>query len=183
MITDVSLTRATFWKSIEEFLIAFSTPAIADDGIHVIYGSADDQSLPPDNEFIVYTPISQSRRGRTFQEWHKTDDVIGWREYVEVILQIDCYSSSPVHAMSRAQTFETMARSEAGVDFLKARHIDCLYADSVRNLTNLLDSGKPVPRWSLELHVGYWKQLQTDQDYFTSADVDVINVDVRFPPS
>jgi hypothetical protein len=42
--------------------------------------------------------------------------------------------------------------------------------------------GKYLPRWSVDLHFGYWGSSQTIMEYFNAASVDLINADVRFPP-
>ena len=88
-----------------------------------------------------------------------------------------------VNAQQMAQTFELIARSEAGVNFFKPLSVDCLFAENLRNLSFVLDSKKYVSRWSLELHLGFWKQIQVSFDFFTSVNVNVVNVDVSFPPT
>lgn len=178
----IDVTEPQLYRALERFLIEFSTPPVADDGRHVIPGDIDEQSLPPDNEFYMYAPIRSERQGTNIEEWHDTDDVAGQLEYVETVVQVDCYSSSLVHAMRRAHTLETMMRSEPAVRHLAPYGIVPLYADAPRNLSRVMDSGKYVPRWSVDLHIGYWRRVDSVQEYFTKVTVDVQNVDVRFPP-
>ena len=108
---------------------------------------------------------------------------MNYAEYVETVWQIDCFSRSMVSAQQLATTFELIARSEAGVNFFKPLSVDCLFAENLRNLSFVLDSKKYVSRWSLELHLGFWKQIQVSFDFFTSVNVNVVNVDVSFPPT
>lgn len=177
------ITQAQFFRALEEFILKFATPALVDDGRHVIPGYVDDQSLPPDGgDFVVYTPIQMERQGTTIEKWRE-DDKVSWAEYVQATIQIDCYSTSPVRAFQRVSTLEMIARSEAAVNHFNSLHMDCLYAENVRNLSAVLDSGKYVSRWSVELSVGFWKEAATPMEYFQTASVDVANVDVRFPPS
>ena len=176
-------TTAQIFQGLERFLIEFSQPKVADDGRHIIPGFVNDETLPAgDNEFIVYAPISARRHGTTIEKWMPSGDQIGWQEYHELIVQVDCYSLSPVKALSRAQGFERCIRTEAAVRFLEQYQLAPLYADDPRNLTGLMD-GKYVPRWSLDLHFGYWGSSETLTEYFNSAEVDLINVDSRFPPN
>ena len=103
-------------------------------------------------------------------------------EYVNLDIQIDVYSTNIFDALERAQTFETVARSDFGVQHFLAFGIDCLFADGVQNLTAVMDSKQYVSRWTLVLHLGYWKRVKLAQDFFKTAIVDVINVDTKFKP-
>jgi hypothetical protein len=174
-------TSAQIFLGLERFLIEFAQPSVIDDGRHVIPGYANDETLPVgDNEFIVYAPISARRHGTTIERWLPLDQ-IRWDEYHELVVQIDCYSSSPVKALSRIQGFERCIRTEAAVRFLEQYKLAPLYADDPRNLTGLMD-GKYLPRWSVDLHFGYWGSSETVMEYFNAEEVDLINADVRFPP-
>lgn len=184
MSAVVDITEAQLFCGVEQFLLNFSTPPLTADGLHVIPGNANDQSLPADGgDFCIYTPIYFGRRGTNVEEWQAEPiDAVNYCEYVETVLQIDCFSQSMVYAQQMAQTFELIARSEAGVNFFKPLYVDCLFAENVRNLSLIVDSKKYVARWCFELHLGFWKQVQVPFHYFTSVDVNVVNVDVRFPP-
>ena len=185
MAAVVDLTQAQLFAGVEQFLWNFSTPTLTDDGLHVIPGNANDQSLPADGgDFCIYTPLFMGRRGTNVEEWQAEPiDAVNYCEYVETVWQIDCFSQSMVNAQQMAQTFELIARSEAGVNFFKPLSVDCLFAENLRNLSFVLDSKKYVSRWSLELHLGFWKQIQVSFDFFTSVNVNVVNVDVSFPPT
>lgn len=184
MSAVVDITEAQLFCGVEQFLLNFSTPPLAADGLHVIPGNANDQSLPADGgDFCIYTPIYFGRRGTNVEEWQAEPiDAVNYCEYVETVWQIDCFSQSMVNAQQMAQTFDLIARSEAGVNFFKPLSVDCLFAENLRNLSFVLDSKKYVSRWSLELHLGFWKQIQVSFDFFTSVNVNVVNVDVKFPP-
>ena len=185
MAAVVDLTQAQLFAGVEQFLLNFSTPTLTDDGLHVIPGNANDQSLPADGgDFCIYTPLFMGRRGTNVEEWQAEPiDAVNYCEYVETVWQIDCFSQSMVNAQQMAQTFELIARSEAGVNFFKPLSVDCLFAENLRNLSFVLDSKKYVSRWRLELHLGFWKQIQVSFDFFTSVNVNVVNVDVSFPPT
>ena len=184
MAAVVDLTQAQLFAGVEQFLLNFSTPTLTDDGLHVIPGNANDQSLPADGgDFCIYTPLFMGRRGTNVEEWQAEPiDAVNYCEYVETVWQIDCFSQSMVNAQQMAQTFELIARSEAGVNFFKPLHIDCLFAENLRNLSLIVDSKKYVARWCFELHLGFRKHVQVPFHYFTSVDVNVVNVDVKFPP-
>lgn len=185
MAAVVDLTQAQIFSAVEQFLLNFSTPPLMRDGLHVIPGNVNDQSLPADGgDFCIYTPLLMSRRGTNAEDWNTAPaEAVNYDEYVETVWQIDCFSRSMVSAQQLATTFELIARSEAGVNFFKPLSVDCLFAENLRNLSFVLDSKKYVSRWSLELHLGFWKQIQVSFDFFTSVNVNVVNVDVSFPPT
>ena len=179
----LKVSEPGLYEAMERFLIEFSTPPVPDDGRHVIPGDIDDQTLPPtDNEFFMFAPIRSERRGTNVRKWHATEDEVAQIEYVETVVQVDCYSASLVKAMRRAQTLETMMRSEPAVRFLAPFGISPLFADAPRNLSRVMDAGRYVPRWSVDLHVGYWRRVDVHTEYFETAHIDIHNVDVRFPP-
>lgn len=185
MTAVVDLTQAQIFSAVEQFLLNFSTPPLTRDGLHVIPGNVNDQSLPADGgDFCIYTPLLMSRRGTNAEDWNTAPaEAVNYDEYVETVWQIDCFSRSMVSAQQLATTFELIARSEAGVNFFKPLSVDCLFAENLRNMSFVLDSKKYVSRWSLELHLGFWKQIQVSFDFFTSVNVNVVNVDVSFPPT
>ncbi len=185
MAAVVDLTQAQIFSAVEQFLLNFSTPPLTSDGLHVIPGNTNDQALPADGgDFCIYTPLFMSRRGTNAEDWNTAPaEAVIYDEYVETVWQIDCFSRSMVSAQQLATTYELIARSEAGVNFFKPLFIDCLFAENLRNLSFVLDSKKYVSRWSLELHLGFWKQVQVSFDFFTSVNVNVVNVDVSFPPT
>lgn len=185
MAAVVDLTQAQIFSAVEQFLLNFSTPPLTSDGLHVIPGNTNDQALPADGgDFCIYTPLFMSRRGANAEDWDTAPaEAVNYDEYVETVWQIDCFSRSMVSAQQLATTYELIARSEAGVNFFKPLFIDCLFAENLRNLSFVLDSKKYVSRWSLELHLGFWKQIQVSFDFFTSVNVNVVNVDVSFPPT
>lgn len=183
MALVADITEADFFGGLSAFLLAYATPALKDEGC-VVPGYLNDQPLPEEADFCIYTPISAIRHGTTIEEWSKVkgEDTVDTSEYLEVVCQIDCYSSSPVRAMKRATTYESMIRSESGVNFLKDYGIASLYADTPSNLTGILDSGKYQARWTLQGHFGLWKKLTVPFQYFDALSVEVVNVDTRFPP-
>lgn len=179
----IDISEAKLFTSLEGFLYRFATPELKNDGLHVIRGFVNDQTLPKnDNEFVIYTPLTFERRGTNREIWDKADDIVTFCEYVTTRWQIDCYSMSPVYANRRASTYELIARSNAGTDYFAPLGIDCQYAENVRDMTFVMDSGKNVARWSLELSLGFWKRVSVTWEYFTALRLDIKNVDVEFPP-
>lgn len=176
-------TQADILNALIGFCFNFSAPALVDK-MHVIDGFGNNRALPSDgNDFCVVTPIAQARSGQTIEHWDDDgNEIAELREYVDLDVQIDCYSTNVFDAMERAQALETCARSSYGVEHFLGFGIDCLYAEGVRNLSAVIDSKQYVSRWTLTLHLGYWKRVQLAQDFFTTARVCVHNADSKFKP-
>lgn len=175
------ITEKVINKALCDFISQFSTPTLPAD--HILYGQQSGQSLPSDtNDFCVFVPIAQTRSGTNNVQWSEGKDTAIIREYVNIVYQIDFYSNDITRAEMRAQTIETLARSYVGANFFRARKIDCLYAENVRNLTALLDDSSFTSRWSLEIRLGYNKLVEVSQDYFTEVKPNLINIDATFKP-
>lgn len=186
MAAVVDLTQAQLFKGVEKYILSFSCPELKDDGLHVIPGYVNDQTLPADGgDFCVYAPTAFIRRGTDIEGWRKTaaEDAVDYSEYFESVWQIDCYSASPVRAMNRAAGLETLVRTEAAVQLLSPYGLSPLYGEGLTNLTGVLDSGKYVGRWQLLARFGFWKKLSVEFPYFNAVDVRLVNVDAAFPPS
>ena len=186
MAAVVDLTQAQLFKGVEKYILSFSCPELKDDGLHVIPGYVNDQTLPADGgDFCVYAPTAFIRRGTDIEGWRKTaaEDAVDYSEYFESVWQIDCYSASPVRAMNRAAGLETLVRTEAAVQLLSPYGLSPLYGEGLTNLTGVLDSGKYVGRWQLLARFGFWKKLSVEFPYFNAVDVCLVNVDAAFPPS
>lgn len=179
----IDLTTADIPNALLSFCFDFATPPLIDE-MHVISGFTNNRSLPTDsNDYCVITPIMQRRSGTDIVHYEREGrDVEELREYVEVDAQIDCYSKNKFDAMKRAQTYETVCRSPYGVDHFAKYDVDCLYSDSSNNLTAVIDDANYVSRWTLVIHLGYWKRVELAQEFFNTAKVNVVNVDTRFKP-
>ena len=179
------LTTAKIQKALEDFCLNFATPPLAD-AMHVVLGFTNQRTLPSDgNDFCIVTPITQRRAGTTIEHWEKQGPgTIELREYVELDVQLDCFSSSIYedHARQRAQTYETVCRSSVGVQHFREYDIDCLYSEGCTNLSAVIDSAQYVSRWMVMLHLGYWKRVSVSEDFFSAVDLRLINVDSHFKP-
>lgn len=171
-------------EAFRSYLRTFAVPKYAnDDSRHIINGFANDLGLPQDgDDFTVFTPVGMNRRGSTIEKHDPLTDTSELHEYVDLAVQVDCYSSSRFDARDRAQAYELVGRSSYGVDHFKRYGLDLQYVEGLRNLTAPMDAGRYVPRWTLTFHIGFKRTLRLTQDGFEFVKVNVANVDVKFPP-
>lgn len=178
-MTTRDLTQDDLLNALISFCNTYATPRLPDD-IHVVSGFSNRITMPnDDNDACVVTPITQRRTGTTIERWFEGADTLELAEYVEIDVQVDCYSTNIFDARQRASTYETVTRSSVGVNFFNRFGLDCLYADDPQNLTAVIDSAQYVSRWSVVLHLGFWKRVEVAQEFFNALDVRVKNVDVH----
>lgn len=171
-------------EAFRSFLRKFAVPKyFNDDSAHIINGFANDLGLPTDgNDFTVFSPVSMTRRGSTIETLNPLTETLDLHEYIDLVVQVDCYSSSRFDARDRAQAYELVGRSSYGVDHFKQYGLDLQYVEGLQNLTAVMDSDRYVPRWSLTFTLGFKRTLRLTQDGFKFVKVNIANVDVKFPP-
>lgn len=169
--------------TLRKFLFQYAQPKLKDIN-HVLVGYNNNLSLPADgNDFCIVTVVSETRRGQTIESFDPSpDEAVAYRTYYEQVVQVDCYSSDLYNARYRAEAFETLARTETGVNFFEEQGFDLLYADGLRDLSAVMDSNQYISRWTFNLYLGIWKEVTIEQQYFDTATVNLKNVDVAFPP-
>ena len=108
-------------EAFRSYLRKFAVPPYAnDDARHLINGFANDLGLPEDNDFTVFTPISMTRRGSTIETHDAVSETSLLHEYVDLVVQVDCYSADRFAARDRAQAYELAGRSTYGADHFRA---------------------------------------------------------------
>lgn len=179
----VSVKKEQITEAFRAFLTKFAVPPYANpDARHLVNGFANDFGLPDDNDFSVFTPVSMTRRGSTIETHNAGNESSSLHEYVDLVVQVDCYSEDRFTARDRAQAYELVGRSTYGVDHFRAYGLDLQFVDGLQNLTAPNDSDRYVPRWSVTFHLGFKRTLQITQDGFSFVEVDIANVDAKFKP-
>lgn len=136
-------------------LIAYVTKI---DDSHIFRGNQSREVLPRENDYIVYTPITQVRHGTNIATLHAenvpdnenapdTD-----QKLLQIDLQIDCYGAN---AFAYAEGIETFAGSLRCNDWLKeqAMGIRVLYASNPLDGTLIDDTRQYVTRWIVTLSI------------------------------
>ena len=179
---DLTVDQIT--KAMRAYLGIYALPKLPKaDNQHLLNGFLNDVGLPSDgNDFCVFTSSTTERNGTTIESFDPGGEAVKLNVYFTIAVQVDCYSTNRVTAQQRAQAYEAFARSSYGVQLFKSFGLDLQYADSLQNLTAVMDAGQYVSRWSLTLHFGLKKVLQVQEPSFDSVSVDIANVDVKFPP-
>ena len=177
-----TVSNSQFTEGIRQFLFQCAVPSLP--SIDCVFNGFENETVLPtrSNDFCVFTPLSYQPRGNVIEDWKRYADGLKLAQYMTAEIQVDCFSDSRVRARERAENFVLIASHSVGVEFFSRYGIDCQFAEGLRNLTQVLDSSKFIPRYSFTLRLGFWKKLNVKFEFFDHLNLDgVFNVDVRFP--
>jgi hypothetical protein len=152
-------------------------------GTIVLRGPVD-RAAQPESDHIVVTPQMRKRlRTNVYRDVDPNivpdDGTTQMEEGVQLELLIDCYGDTL--AADWAAMVETTFRSEYAVTALAP---DCapLYADEARQVPLVTGEEQYLERWMVRAMLQYNPVTTTPQQFADSVDVNIINVDVEYPP-
>ena len=173
---------------------------------NIIRGNQSREVLPADNDYIVYTPITQKRIGTNIailhaEEVEPTDNAPEQNsKLLQIDLQVDCYGDK---AFAYAEGLETFARSGRCNDWLiqNGAGIRVLYASDPIDGTMIDDTRQYITRWIVTLSICLTVSNTDSIPWIEEVEVNVIpkaedspvppieqvgakviNIDVVYPP-
>jgi hypothetical protein len=176
------------------------------DSNRIIRGNQSREVLPKDNDYIVYTPITQKRIGTNIailhaEEVESTDNAPEQNsKLLQIDLQIDCYGDK---AFAYAEGLETFAGSGRCNDWLiqNGAGIRVLYASDPIDGTMIDDTRQYITRWIVTLSICLTVSTTDSIPWIEEVEVNVIpneedspvppieqvgakmiNIDVVYPP-
>lgn len=166
-------------KAVRGFIFTYCTPSLPSNA--VLWGNQPRAALPNTDELVIITSVSQQRNGTTISGFKAEDGTVHHKELVTEDFQVDFYSNGR-EGHDRAACIEMLARSGVASEYFKPFKMSCLYADDIRDMAETIDAAQYVQRSTLTLHICYWIEVVNEQAWFDSVNVDLKNVDVKFPP-
>jgi hypothetical protein len=173
---------------------------------NIIRGNQSREVLPKDNDYIVYTPITQKRIGTNIailhaEEVEPTDNAPEQNsKLLQIDLQVDCYGDK---AFAYAEGLETFAGSGRCNDWLiqNGAGIRVLYASDPIDGTMIDDTRQYITRWIVTLSICLTVSNTDSIPWIEEVEVNVIpneedspvppieqvgakviNIDVVYPP-
>jgi hypothetical protein len=173
---------------------------------NIIRGNQSREVLPTDNDYIVYTPITQKRIGTNIailhaEEVESTDNAPEQNsKLLQIDLQIDCYGDK---SFAYAEGLETFAGSGRCNDWLiqNGAGIRVLYASDPIDGTMIDDTRQYITRWIVMLSICLTVSNTDSIPWIEEVEVNVIpkaedspvppieqvgakviNIDVVYPP-
>lgn len=177
MSDSISYQYRNLHTALYEFLTTYITPAIG--STQVLAGDQQNMVLPENEDYIIFTIVSQMRHGTTSEDYDPDGETLSLHELNEVVVKVDCYADSTnstqddaiLRAQIRANNLNTLFRSSVAPDFFKRYGISALYADDAQNTTLVSDSQQYLHRWTVNLHLCFKSSVVVSQPGFTKMDV------------
>ena len=177
MSDSISYQYRNLHTALYEFLTTYITPAI--EPTQVLAGDQQNMVLPENEDYIIFTVVSQMRHGTTSEDYDPDGETLSLHELNEVVVKVDCYADSTnstqddaiLRAQIRANNLNTLFRSSVAPDFFKRYGISALYADDAQNTTLVSDSQQYLHRWTVNLHLCFKSSVVVPQPGFTKMDV------------
>lgn len=177
MSDSISYQYRNLHTALYEFLTTYITPAI--EPTQVLAGDQQNMVLPENEDYIIFTIVSQMRHGTTSEDYDPDGETLSLHELNEVVVKVDCYADSTnstqddaiLRAQIRANNLNTLFRSSVAPDFFKRYGISALYADDAQNTTLVSDSQQYLHRWTVSLHLCFKSSVVVPQPGFTKMGV------------
>lgn len=147
-----------------------------------IFQGGNNSSVLPKahNRFAVLNLLNIMQVGTNEEEY--TDHGVRITSTLQASVQVDMYGDSLEEAQSAMQPLQSLFRGIVACDFFIPLGFTPLYADDVKPVFITDSSNQYVPRVTTTLYFTYKNIIEQPYDTFTSANVDVVNVDVKFKP-
>ena len=177
MSDSISYQYRNLHTALYEFLTTYITPAI--EPTQVLAGDQQNMVLPENEDYIIFTVVSQMRHGTTAEHYDADSETLALKELNEVTVKVDCYADSTnsseddaiLRAQIRANNLHTLFRSSVAPEFFRRYGISALYADDATNTTLVSDSNQYLHRWSVNLHLSFKNTVTVPQPGFTKMQV------------
>lgn len=147
----------------------------------IFQGGNNSSALPKaHNRFAVINLLNIIQVGTNEEEY--TEQGVRITSTLQASVQVDVYGDSLEEAQSAMQPLQSLFRGIVACDFFIPLGVSPLYADDVKPVFITDSSNQYVPRVTTTLYFTYKNIIEQPYDTFTSANVDVVNVDVKFKP-
>lgn len=179
------LSEGDIYEACRAFILDYVRPPL--DAAHVIQGWQNRTSLPQNsNDYAVISVCSAVQQGSSVERLEFDGElepgvprgVLSVHGLMDVSVQAEFYSETDV-SRQRAQRIAILFASSVGAHFFRERDLNPLYAEDVREFSDIGDANQFVRRYSVTLHLSCWAGEVVEQQYFDKArlsrfeDVDV----------
>lgn len=137
-------------------------------------------SLPQTDDYTMYWEDRTVRVGTNVNEY--TDTQLKINALHEYTVNIDFCSNNQETAKSHATKIAVLGRSFISCDYFKAQGFNFDFADDMQYLPFTDENNQYVHRYRIVLHLTEWDNVTLTQQTAKEVKVDVVNVDVAYPP-
>lgn len=178
MPTTISITEDDVLAALRTFLLA-----IVATGVEVIVGQDNRVPEPTGDDFIVMTPLGQTRLSTNDSSYTDSGTNPGTRNFEQatrVMIQLDIHG--PASADNSAM-ISTLFRSEYAVDVFKSsgKDISPLYCDDAKQAPFINGENQYEQRWIITAAIQYNPVTAVPQDFADTLEVNIVSVDATYP--
>lgn len=177
---NVDLTEAQVFAQLRAFLLQV-LPA----GTEVIRTQVNRVAPPKSALWVAMTARSRQTLATTIDTWDQNSQVdpttLQHLHKVQLNIQLDFYGETSADA---ASTVAALFRTTYCVDFFTATGFPLapLYATDGNQMPLISGEEQYISRWTNEVALQANLTVSTNQDYMDSVAVDLVNVEVVYPP-
>lgn len=173
----ISITQQDIYAALGAFIVS-----VVPTGVAVVQLPVDRAAMPPPEPgFVGMTANLQTRIMTNLDRWNHSDpdpSAIDIEQAVKLTVKLDCYGAA---AFDWAIMLSTVLRDEYGVTAL-APTLAPLYTEMPRFMPLTNAEEQYEQRWIVEAQLQYNPVVSTPMQFADAASVDLINVDVSYPP-
>lgn len=147
----------------------------------IFQGGNNMSALPKNhNNFAVLNLLNITQVGTNEKEY--TDNSVKITCTLRAGVQVDVYGDTMEQAQKAVQSLHSLFRDSTACEFFIPLGFTPLYAEDIKPVFVTDSSNQYVPRLTMTLYFGFKNIIEQPYDTFTSATVDVVNVDEKFKP-
>lgn len=147
-------------------------------GIPVLRGPIN-RAAQPASDHIIFTPLFQKRLRTNLHVDDPDYDTTAMEQGTEVHIQFDFYGQSAADAAAAAST---AWRDQYAVDILSPEAVP-LYTDVARMVPLVTGEEQFLERFTLTALLQWNPVVTVPQQFAEAANVELVNVDVEYPPT
>ena len=168
MTATIDITETAIVKALGDFISGVvSCP--------VLRSQVNRVSMPV-GDFIMMTPVHRLALATNVDTYTDPNKLI--RRSTQVDIQIDCYGQL---AGDRAQMLATLLRD----DYACAQMVGVqpLYAGDAHQMPLITGEEQYLERWTFEASLQANPTVTVPQDFMDTADIGLVDVDAKYPPT
>ena len=177
--TGPAPTRAQALTLLRGFLLQV-LPA----GTEVVLGQANRVPEPTGDNFVCVIPHGLKRLSTTVVTWSNETSpfptVQAYLQDVGLMMQLQAFGEG---STDNVNIITTLLRSPYGVEFFAGSGIVPLWCDDGQQIPFISAEDQYADRWIVEALLQMNISLTVPQQFATSADVGIFNVDATWPPT
>lgn len=178
-VITVDITQDTVMTALRTFILS-----LVPDGTPVIAGQDNRVAEPEETNYIEMTPLMQPRLGWNRHAYTGTQEANGnvlATQPTEQVVQVDCHgpASGDYATIIAAMFFDPYAVASFGTSGVA---LTPLYCTTPRQMPFESGEDQTEERWSFDIHMQADITVTMAQQSATKVVVDIINVDVQYPP-